>query len=473
MDRRQRTRQHWLETLARHRHDFSGPVCRAYWSRRLDTASRDELTAIQNDKLRALTPFLFENSAFYRRRFERLGMLPSDLQSVEDLPKWPVVDKQEMARDAEQHPPWGSYTTHDDALWSQRGWMLFSTSGSTAAPRVFRYSHLDRSYWEWANARALHAMGIGQRDTVLPMGGFGPHVFIWGAMAAFAHMGIAVIPGGGLNAAARAALIERYRPTVIACTPSYALHLGRTMSGLGLEPAASSVRTVFIGGEPAMGIEGTRRRLETLWGARVVEFYGCTEASPHAGGFSCPHASPHDGPAFTHLLEDIQIWELVDADSREPVGEGARGLTVCTSLNSESSPQLRFLVGDFTRFDTRVCECGRCHVRALGAMSGRADDLINLRGIKFSPSQIEQAVRSVPGTGDEFEIVLSTNAEGLDVMRVRLEHADPQVAAAIAGQIEGAIRSACEVRATAEVLPPGTLPETEFKAKRVRDERRE
>ena len=462
-----RTRRVWLETLERHRRDTDAPAGERYWSEALETCSRDELIAIQNDKLQALTPFLYENSAFYRRRFDRLGLAPTDIRTVDDLEKWPVVDKSEMMEDATENPPYGTYSTIGEAEWADRGWMLFSSSGSTGVPRVFRYTHIDRSYWEWANARALYSMGIKRGDSVFPMVGFGPHVWIWGAMYAFARMGVAVIPGGGMDAEARARVIDRFRPTVIAGTPSYALYLGRTMQRLGLDPRGSSVKTLFTGGEPAMGIDRTRERLEELWGCRVVEFYGCTEVSPHVGGYSCEASVRPGETTFTHLMEDVQIWELVDPDSHALVAEGERGLTVCTSLNSESSPQLRFLVGDYTVFDTGVCACGRTHVRAMGSFSGRADDLINLRGVKFFPSQVEQAVRSIEGIGDEFEIVLSTNADGLDVMDLRVEHVSGDVADAVGA----AVRSRCEVRVGVEVLAPDTLPKTEFKAKRVRDER--
>ena len=462
-----RTRQVWLETLERHRRDTEAPANDKYWSEALETCSRDELIAIQNDKLKALTPFLYENSAFYRRRFDRLSLAPTDIRTVDDLEKWPVVDKSEMMEDATANPPYGTYSTIGEAEWADRGWMLFSSSGSTGVPRVFRYTHVDRFYWEWANARALHSMGIRRGDSVFPMVGFGPHVWIWGAMYAFARMGVAVIPGGGMDAHARARAIDRFRPTVIAGTPSYALYLGRTMERLGLDPRGSSVRTLFTGGEPAMGIDRTRERLEELWGCRVVEFYGCTEVSPHVGGFSCDASVRPGETTFTHLLEDVQIWEIVDPDSRERVAEGEGGLTVCTSLNSESSPQLRFLVGDYTVYDTAPCACGRTHVRAIGSFAGRADDLIALRGVKFFPSQVEQAVRSIDGIGDEFEIVLRTNDDGLDVMDLRVEHASDDVA----DEVGASVRSRCEIRVGVEVLPPDTLPKTEFKAKRVRDER--
>lgn len=470
-DRKQATRRALLETLARHRQNYEAPETDDYWSVALDACSRDELVAIQNDKLAVVAPFLYENSGFYRRRFDRLGLAPTDVASVDDLPKWPVVEKSEMVEDALANPPWGTYHTIDDDIWAERGWMMFSSSGSTGTPRVFRYTHTDREYWQWLNARALHCMRVGKGEVVLPLFGFGPHVWLWGAMAAWQHMGVAVIAGGGMDAQMRARVIDRYRPTVIVCTPSYGLYIGGVMRDLGLDPAASSVTTMFIGGEPAMGIERTRERLGELWGARVIEFYGCTEASPHVGGYSCPHSTAREGETFTHLMEDGQVWELVDADTRERVPEGERGLTVCTALNSESSPQLRFLVGDFTVFDTTGCACGRNHVRAMGSFAGRADDVINLRGIKMVPAQIEEAVRAVPGAGDEFEIVLTTNPDGLDVMAVRVEHPDHAAPDAVIDRVAAEVRGRCEVRVGVEVLAPDTLPKTEFKAKRLRDER--
>ena len=145
---------------------------------------------------------------------------------------------------------------------------------------------------------------------------------------------------------------------------------------------------------------------------------------------------------------------------------------MCTCLNSESSPQLRFLVGDYTTLDAAPCACGRTHVRALGAFTGRADDLIVLRGIKMFPAEVEQAVRAVPAVGDEFEIVLSTRDDGLDVMTVRVEHPAHAAPADVAARIAGELRSRCEVRAEVQVLAPDTLPKTEFKARRVRDERK-
>lgn len=471
--RSDKTRAAWLETLEKFRLDWERPDNAATWSPRLECASRDELSAIQNEKLRALLPFLYENSPFYRRRFDRLGLLPGDIRDTEELAaRWPVVDKSEMMADALEHPPYGTYTAMSDELWAERGWMMFSSSGTSGVPRVFRYSHVDREQWAWANARALHAMGFAKGDTVFMMTGYGPHVFAWGVQVALFKMGLPTLPGGGMDAKARVNVIARFRPSILLCTPSYALHLARVAQEMGHDPSKLGVRTILVGGEPALSIEPTRSRIEALWNARLVEFYGCTEAAPHVGGYSCG-ALKRGAPVATHLAEDIQIWETIDPDTKKPVAAGERGLTVCTSLNSETSPQLRFLVGDFALLDRRPCECGRTHVRALGSFAGRADDLINLRGVKMYPAQLEDVVRSVPKSGDEFEIVIETDPAGVDVMTVCFEHPDHAVAGeSLRRQLAEEIRTRCEVRVSVEVVAPGTLPKTEFKAKRVRDRRR-
>jgi len=358
-----------------------------------------------------------------------------------------------------------------DDIWRRRGWMLFSTSGTTGTPRIFRYSQIDRELWAWSNARAMHAMGFTPADTVYMMTGYGPHVWAWGVQMGLAKMGIGLIPGGGMDGAMRAGVIDRFKPTILCCTPSYALYIGRVMQDMNLDPATSSVSKLFCGGEPCMAIGPTREKLEDLWSARLVEFYGCTEAAPQAGGYACSATGGEDG-YFLHLMEDVQVWETVDPDTLKATLPGERGLSVCTNLISESSPQLRFLVGDFTTLNTDTCACGRSHARAMGCFSGRADDLINLRGIKFFPTQIEKAVRSVPGVGDEFEIVLTNrDKDGMDVMKIVVEHADHGQESPLVEEVMTALRGEIEVRSDVEVVAPGTLPKTQFKAKRVTDER--
>lgn len=467
------TRAAWLDTIERYRWNPDRPGSRDFWSPRLDALSRDELQAIQTEKLRAAVRYAYACIPFYHRKFDRLGLDPVDIRSLDDLPRIPVTTREEMIEDLAQHPPWGEYTAIDDEAWRERGWQVFASSGTTGQPRAFRYTAYDRAVWAWCDARAMWAMGFRPgHDVALLAFGYGPHVWLWGVHYGLNLMGIPILTAGGLDTSARARFIDQLKPTILACTPSYALRLGGVMREMGLDPASSSVRYLFCAGEPGYSIPATRRRLEEEWGAELHEFYGCTEAAPAAGGFTChAMAAQKDGPAMTHLLEDVQIWEVVDPSRHEPLPDGERGLSVVTNLCSEASPQLRFLVGDFTTLTHEPCPCRRSHARAVGGFLGRADDLLNVRGITLFPSSVEDAVRRVPGVSNEFAIVLTKDRD-LDTLIVQVEvqhgtsveHYDE-----IRKQAEREVRSRCELRPVVEVLPPGTLPVTEFKAKRVRD----
>ncbi|HKF77940.1 MAG TPA: AMP-binding protein [Candidatus Dormibacteraeota bacterium] len=468
------SRTAWLAVLDRTRGaGWRRPDDDRFWSRPLDTASRDELRAIQGEKLRAAVRYVYDWIPFYRRRFDRIGLEPGDVRSVDDLEKIPVTTRQDMADDLAESPPWGTYTAVDDRAWLELGWQMFASSGTTGQPRAFRYTALDRDLWAWTDARAMWAMGFRPgRDSAALAFGYGPHVWLWGVHYALNLMGIPIVTAGGLDSRTRVRLVDQLRPTILACTPSYALYLGNLMRDTGLDPAASSVRYLFCAGEPGFSVPSTRRRLEELWQAELHEFYGCTEAAPSAGGYTCRTAAAHrDGPVSTHLMEDTHVWEAVDPETLEPVPAGRRGLSVVTNLVSEASPQLRFLVGDFTTLTHEPCGCGRTHLRAVGGFLGRADDLLNVRGVTLFPSAVEDAVRRVPEVGEEFQLVL-TRRDELDVLTVQVEPRPevlPDRHAELARRVEAEVVSRCELRPEVEVLAYGTLPKTEFKAKRVRD----
>ena len=463
----------WLETIERYRRDPDRPADDRYWSPSLDTASPDELREIQGAKLRVAVRYAYERIPFYRSKLDRIGLEPGDVRSLEDLEKIPVTTRQEMVEDVAASPPWGSFTAVDDADWLARGWQTFASSGTTGQPRVFRYTAFDRRLWAWSNARAMWAMGFRPgRDSALLAFGYGPHVWLWGVHYALNLMGIPLVTAGGLDSRTRARFVDLYRPTILACTPSYALYLANVLRDLGIDPAATSIRSLFCAGEPGYSIPSTRRRLEEIWQAELHEFYGCTEAAPSAGGYTCSAVvADKDGPVSTHLMGDTHIWETVAPDTLQPVPPGQRGLSVVTNLISEASPQLRFLVGDFTTLIDERCACGRSHPRALGGFLGRADDMLNIRGVTLFPSAVEDAVRRVPGLGEEFQIVVSRRDE-LDVLTVQVEPR-PEIAAEqraeLAGRVETEIISRCELRPEVELLEYGSLPKTEFKAKRVKD----
>ncbi len=470
--RRLDSRERWTAVLRKFALAMAQPGAKRYWAPGFETASRARLRDIQNEKLAALLPYLYEHSHFYRAKFRAKKLRPSDLKTVDDLVKFPLTTKQEMADDVAAHPPWGTYTPIDDRAWRERGWMVFATSGTTATPRSFRYTALDRELWAVTSARALYAMGIRSGDCALTCTTYSPHVFFWSLHYALNLMRVAVLPGG-VPSERRAQMVESYRPTILAATPSYTLHLADTMRKLGLDPAASSVTRLVCGGEPASGIPSTRRRLERAWGARLHDVYGCTEAVPGGWAFTCEAGLERD-PVSTHVQEDLQVWETVDPETFEPVAEGSRGLTVVTNLNSEGSPQLRFLVGDFTILDHGRCVCGRTLARARGGFQGRADDMLNIRGLKLFPSVIEELVRGFDDLGHEFQIVLDSDG-AMDRFTIVAETREPMAGAgteSLRARLVSEVVRRCELRPTVELVAPGTLPQTEFKAHRVVDRRR-
>jgi phenylacetate-CoA ligase len=307
-------RAEWIAMMQKYRLSSDRPDDEQFWCTKLDTVPQEELRKIQSEKLRVAVRYAYECIPFYRRKFDAIGLKPEDIRSIDDLALIPVATKQEMAEDLAEHSPWGTYTALDDEMWVQRGWQIFASSGTTAQPRAFRYSQFDREMWMWTNARAMWAMGFRPgRDSALIAFGYGPHVWLWGVHYALNLMGIPIITAGGLDSSARIRFIDRYKPTILACTPSYALYLASLMHEQGLDPSASSIRYLFCAGEPGFSIPSTRKRLEETWQAELHEFYGCTEAAPSAGGYTCAAvAAQKDGVVSTHLMEDVQIWEVVD-----------------------------------------------------------------------------------------------------------------------------------------------------------------
>jgi phenylacetate-CoA ligase len=465
------SRDNWLAVLTKFSRGMDAPANKRYWAPDYECATRDRLHDIQNEKLAAMLPYLYEHSPFYRSKFKAAHLRPADISGIDNLVKFPVTTKDEMARDVTANRPWGTYTPIDDRHWRDHGWMVFSTSGTTATPRSFRYTSFDRELWASTSARALYAMGIRAGDSALTCTNYNPHVFFWSLHHALNLMNVTVIPGG-VPTERRIQMIDLYRPSLLVATPSYSLHLANSMRQAGFDPAASSIAKVICGGEPASGVSSTRARIEQAWQAEMHDVYGCTEAIPAGWAFTCREGLTRD-PASTHVQEDLQIWELVEPDTFEPVPAGFRGLTVVTNLSSEGSPQLRFLVGDFATFDQRKCVCGRTFARAIGGFNGRADDMLNIRGLKLFPSVIEEVVRGFDHFGNEFQIVLETEGvmDSFTIVVESRDRLDQSVVARWSAELEAAVIRQCELRPRISIVAPGTLPPTEFKARRVIDRR--
>jgi phenylacetate-CoA ligase len=275
-----------------------------------------------------------------------------------------------------------------------------------------------------------------------------------------------------MNTQRRALFIHAYEPTVLACTPSYALYLGRAMEELGYSPEDSSIRLVITAGEPGPCVPSTKQRIESLWGAKLHDDFGCTEVAMTPFGYTCEHeVNQAERPANVHLMEDAYIPEVVHPETYEPVKDGEEGVLVVSNLFSESQPILRFLMGDLTALTKDPCACGRTHARAIGGLRGRADGLVKIRGIAFFPSTIEDSIRRHPDLGDEFQVEI-TRINDMDRVKIIVEpksaipkdsYTEPRV------RLERDLKGLLGINVEVDLVPFGTLPRTSSKSQRVND----
>ena len=466
-------RERWRKLVLSHTANLDAPGDERYWCPSLETAPRSRLREIQSEKIGLAYKYLWECSQFYRKKFEDAGLGPNSVLGLEDLHKVPVTHREEWLVDQEQNPPFGTFSPLRDKDWLERGWMLFTSSGTTAArPRSFRHTTFDRDLWSWHGARALHSMGVRRGDIAINCFGYGTSVAFWGLHYALNHMGIPVISGGGSNTERRAFFVEHYKPTVLLCTPSYALYLGRALQDAKKDPASSSITKIVAAGEPGPCVPATKRRIEELWGAKLHDDFGCTEVAMSPFGYTCQHqVNRTDGGVDVHLMEDAYVPEVLDPETFQPVAPGTRGILVVSNLFSEAQPILRYVMGDWISISEDPCACGRTHARAVGGLHGRADQLIKIRGLLFYPAVLEDSIRSQSDLGDEFKVEI-VRVNDLDQVRITVEPRseipksdyDAQ-RAQIARRLKGALGIDVDVK----LVPYGTLPRTEFKAKRLFD----
>jgi len=468
-------RGQWRSLVRKHALHYHKPADERYWAPELETCSRDQLREIQSEKLALAYRYLWECSSFYRKKFEAAGLGPDSVNSVDDLAKIPLTHREEWLEDQEENPPWGTFSPLREEDWLERGWMFFSTSGTTAKfPRVFRHTTFDRDLWSYLGARGLYAMGIGRGDIGIICFSYGTSVGFWSMHYSLHHMGVPVISGGGANTERRAMFIQNYRPTVLMSTPSYVLYLGRRMEELGISPRDSSIRLICASGEPGACVPATKKRVEELWGAEIHDHFGCTEVAMPPLGYTCSRlVKRKDKPVDSHMMEDVYIPEALDPETCEPVPEGKPGILVVSNLYSESQPILRYVMGDWISITTEPCECGRTHARAIGGLQGRNDKLVKIRGLLFFPAAIEDAIRSRPEVGDEFRVELD-RVDDMDQVKVTIEPS-PQTAGLSdrerAARVARAVRGTLGIRVDIEVVPYGSLPRSEFKSDRLTDRR--
>lgn len=401
----------------------------------------DSLPLPPDERLRALLAEILPRNAFYARKLAGLG--------TEEIP---FTTKAELLADQQACPPYGSDLTYPRPRYCR----LHQTSGTAGRP--LRWLDTAES-WRWMLdcwETMFQIVGVRTDDRLFFPFSFGPFLGFWTAFEAAARRGCLCLPGGGMSSGARLRFLLDNEATVVLGTPTYALHLAEVAAAERIDLASSSVRLLILAGEPGANIPATRQRIETTWGARVIDHAGMTEIGPAA--IECPANA-----GGLHILEDDFRPEVIDPMTGQPVSPGEMGELVLTNLGRWGSPLLRYRTGDLVRVDPRPCSCGRGFLRLEGGILGRTDDMIHVRGNNLHPSALEAVIRRFAEVA-EYRVVVDRSGP-LAELWIEVEPSGPAVE--LAERVGRAIRDELLFRVEVTTVAPGTLPRFEMKAQRI------
>ena len=417
--------------------------------------ARTDLRAAQLRRLQGLFSTIQGRNQFYTRKFDAAGVNIDTFDTLDGLQDLPLTTKEELAADQEASPPWG--TAHTEPLNCYTRY--HQTSSTTGRP--LRWLDTNQS-WQWVVdcwKTVYRAAGVTSEDRIFFPFGFGPFLGFWSAFDAGSQIGALCIPGGSMSSETRLGLLEAALPTVVCCTPTYALRLVEVARATGLSDLAhGTVRTVIVAGEPGGSIPATRARLEEGWSARVIDHHGLTEVGPVS--FECLNA-----PGTLHLNECEFICEVLDPSSHVPVQDGEAGELVVTNLGRSASPVIRYRTRDIVRVTHERCQCGRTLARVDGGILSRADDMVCIRGVNVYPTAVEAVVRRFPEV-TEYRSTVSTR-DSLRALDIELE-LEPGTAdqATVSARVAQALQEAMGLSVPVRVVATNALPRFELKANR-------
>ncbi|NHX36467.1 MULTISPECIES: phenylacetate--CoA ligase PaaK [Halolamina] len=372
----------------------------------IESADRSEIRDHQAERLRETVERAYENVPFYREKLDEAGVAPADIRGVEDVTALPMTTKEDFR---DEYPD-GLFAVDDDELTR-----IHASSGTTGKPKIVGYTDADVDVWSEVVARSLAASGVEAGDTVQNAYGYGLFTGGLGLHYGVEELGATVIPIGGGQTQRQIELMADLESDVFTCTPSYALYLAETAEEMGHDPRDLPISTVIFGAEPCT--DPMREEIEERLGVTGIDIYGLSEIIGPGVSNEC-----HEAQDGLHVWEDHFYPEVVDPRTGEPVEEGEEGELVLTTLTKEALPVLRYRTGDLTTLTYDECECGRTMVR-MDNVTGRADDLLIVRGVNLYPSEIEHAVLDVDGVAPHYRIDLDRE-ENLDVMELTVERAE-------------------------------------------------
>ena len=429
-----------------------------YYQQEIECASRDEIVAIQNKKLKEQVKHVWENVPYYRKKMEKKGITPEDIQSIEDLHKLPFLSKYDL-RDSY---PYGLLGVPKDQVVR-----IHSTSGTTGKRVVAFYTQGDIDLWEDCCARAIMAAGGSEEDVCQISYGFGLFTGGAGLNGGSHKVGCMTVPISSGNTERQIMFIQDLQASIICCTPSYAAYLGESMKEMGLGPDDIPLKAGIFGAEAWS--EEMRAEIEKTMGIKAYDIYGLTELSGPGVAFEC---SAQKG---MHINEDHFIAEIIDPETEEVLPEGSQGELVFTAIDKEAFPMIRYRTRDICRLTREKCSCGRTHVRMAKPM-GRSDDMLIIRGVNVFPSQIETVLLN-HGYAANYQIIVDrkNNSDTLDVQVEMTPEMFTDNVGEIAEnqkQLVDGLKSMLGIKAKVTLVAPKSIARSEGKAVRVIDKRK-
>jgi phenylacetate-CoA ligase len=451
-------------------HYLPDPAAR-YWF-----AQRETMPGAQREKailarLQEVTRYAYRLAPFYRRKWDQAGFHPDKLKSLEDFEdKVPVITKADLREAQARAPMYGDYLCVPEAEIHH----VHGTSGTTGRPTAFGIGRDDWQAIANAHARIMWGMGIRPGDTVFIAAIFSLYMGSWGTLAGSERLCCKSFPfgAGAPGMTARAAMwLANFKPRAFYGTPSFALHLAEVARAEGYDPRDFGLKVMFFSGEPGASIPGVRDKIHGAYDARVIDCGSMAEMSPFMNV-----AGSEQSEQGMLCWQDVVYTEVCDPKTFRRVPYGERGTPVYTHLERTSQPMIRLLSGDLTRWVNEPNPCGRTYPRLPDGIFGRIDDMITIRGENVYPSEIDAVLNQLADYGGEHRVII-TREGTMDELLVRVEAAagvfERGAAAVTAMRAETGQRvlKVLGLRALIDIVPPGTFPRTDFKARRVLDDR--
>lgn len=428
------------------------------WNPQRECADRQQMQELQASALQAMIRRIYNHVPFYRNRLMALGIEPGDIRSVEQLKLLPFTTK----TDLRDNYPFGLFTLPQSEVVR-----IHASSGTTGKPTVVGYSRADIELWAEVVARSLTMAGIHSGDTIQIAYGYGPFTGGLGLHYGAEKIGATVIPISTGNTKKQLQFMTDFRASVLACTPSYAAHLGESILKEGISPDDIRLRIGVFGAEPWTG--EMRREIEKLLHIKAYDIYGLSEVIGPGVSMEC------ECQCGNHVFEDHFIPEIIDPETLEVLPDGELGELVFTTVSKEAMPLLRYRTRDLTRLHRTKCDCGRTLVRMEKCL-GRTDDMLIIRGVNVFPSQVESVLMEMAETTPHYQLIVRRE-HNLDTLEIRVE-VDQQNWSDSIRELEGIrrridhnIRSLLGISATIRLVEPYSIARSEGKAQRIIDER--